>query len=59
VAHGRLPLAGLTDRAETRGVLSRRRAIKVSYLVTMMATVLVITFWPWLTLIVPNVLGLR
>jgi len=29
------------------------------YLVTMMATVLVITFWPWLTLIVPNVLGLR
>jgi C4-dicarboxylate transporter, DctM subunit len=29
------------------------------YLATMMATVLLITFWPWLTLIVPNVLGLR
>jgi len=25
----------------------------------MMATVLVITFWPWLTLIVPSALGLR
>ena len=29
------------------------------YLATMMATVLVITFWPWLTLIVPSALGLR
>jgi tripartite ATP-independent transporter DctM subunit len=29
------------------------------YLATMMATVLVITFWPWLTLIVPNMFGLR
>ncbi len=29
------------------------------YLATMMATVLVITFWPELTLIVPKVLGLR
>jgi TRAP-type C4-dicarboxylate transport system permease large subunit len=29
------------------------------YLATMMATVLVITFWPWLTMVVPAVLGLR
>jgi len=29
------------------------------YLATMMATVLLITFWPRLTLIVPMMLGLR
>lgn len=33
--------------------------VLLPYLATMMATVLVITFWPWLTLIVPSVLGLR
>jgi C4-dicarboxylate transporter DctM subunit len=33
--------------------------VLLPYLATMMATVLVITFWPWLTLIVPSALGLR
>ena len=33
--------------------------VPLPYLATMMATVLIITFWPWLTLIVPSALGLR
>ena len=40
----------------------RRRRLSrplLPYLATMMATVLLIAFWPELTLIVPNALGLR
>ena len=33
--------------------------VLLPYLATMMATVLIITFWPWLTLIAPSALGLR
>jgi C4-dicarboxylate transporter DctM subunit len=57
-----LPPVGLgliVAAAIARVSVSDVAPVLLPYLVTMMATVLLITFWPWLTLVVPNVLGLR
>jgi C4-dicarboxylate transporter DctM subunit len=57
-----LPPVGLgliVAAAIGRVSVSEVAPVLLPYLATMMATVLLITFWPWLTLIVPNVLGLR